>query len=186
MTASLKDKRVMVLAASGVEESSMSTIQRELVKTAAVVRVVSTEAGVLSSWTGSSFGLYFPVDEPITQALGVDFDFLVVPSGMRSIKKLSATPHSERILSSFIAGQKPMCLIGDAVELLANTGLAKGWKVTGPETSMAIMTRGEANWIGGGEYIDNILMTGDIYVAGFVDTMITHFARGTVPAKKAA
>jgi len=124
MNQSVSGKKVLVLVASGVDESVMVTIQRDLGKAGAQVKAIGAEAGLVNSWNGNGFGLYFPIDVPINQALGADYDVLVVPSGSRSVQKLANTPHSERIISSFVAAQKPMCFIGDAAVLLEKTGNA--------------------------------------------------------------
>jgi len=119
---SLSGKKVLLLASSGVDEEVMSVTQRDLTKAGAIVKTVGAEPGLINSWNGSTFGLYFPVDIQINTALGSDFDVLVVPSGSRSIQKLINNPHAERIVSSFVAAQKPMCFIGDARVLLEKTG----------------------------------------------------------------
>lgn len=174
---SLKNKKILVLVSNGVDETVMSVVQRELVKTGAAVKTVGTETGLVNSWNGNSWGLYFPVDQQIGQTLGADFDALVVPSGARSVVKLAANPHAERIISSFIAAEKPMAFIGDAVELLAKINLAKDWKVSGPERVHQIMTAAGALWQGTGESVHNALMTGDESdVQGFVVRMIAHLS----------
>lgn len=124
MNHTLAGQKVLILASSGVEESSMSSLQRDLLKAGAVIKTVATEPGLVNSWNGtaSTWGLYFPVDIQISQALGADFDILVVPNGSRSIQKLAANPHAERIVSSFVMSKKPMGFLSDAIDLLDKTG----------------------------------------------------------------
>ena len=152
MTQRLNGKKVLILVSSGVDETAMSMLQRELLHEGATIKTVGTEPGLVNSWNDKSWGLYFPVDIQISLALGSDFDLLIVPNGIRSIQKLSVNPHAERILSSFIVAQKPMCLMGDALELLAKTGNAEH------EKSANVMT-GEC--------------AGDI--SAFLQKMIEHF-----------
>jgi putative intracellular protease/amidase len=85
----------------------------------------------VNSWNNNAWGLYFPVDIQISMALGSDFDLLVVPSGTRSVQKLAANPHSERILAGFIAAKKPVCLMGEAAELLAKVDHSQSPVMTG-------------------------------------------------------
>ena len=126
MNQQLSGKKILVLVANGVDEAAVSQTQRELLKTGAVIRTAGLAPGLVNSWNVSIWGLYFPVDQQVSQTLGSDFDALVVPSGSRGIEKLAASPHTERILSSFIAARKPMVMIGDASTLFAKTGVAMG------------------------------------------------------------
>jgi putative intracellular protease/amidase len=158
MTQLLSGKKVLILVSNGVDEAAMSVVQRDLLKAGASIKTVGTEPGLVNSWNNNAWGLYFPVDIQINTALGSDFDLLVVPSGTRSVQKLAANPHSERILTSFIASKKPACLMGEAVQLLTNL-----------------------------DYSQSPVMTGDATgdVPAFVQKMIAHFA-GVEPLPLAA
>jgi protease I len=131
MTQVLSGKKVLILVSNGVDESAMSTVQRDLLKAGAVIKTIGTEPGLVNSWNGDAWGLYFPVDIQISMALGSDFDLLVVPSGTRSVQKLSANPHVERILTSFIAAKKPVCMMGEAIQLMAKLEHAHSPVMTG-------------------------------------------------------
>lgn len=156
----LTGKKVLILVSNGADEAAMSIAQRDLLKAGATIKTVGTEPGLVNSWNNNAWGLYFPVDIQISQALGSDFDLLVVPSGARSIQKLAVNPHAERIISSFVAARKPVCLMGDALELLAKTGH---------------------------EGAKDKMMTGDCVTdtQSFVQRMIAYFA-GDVPVQLAA
>lgn len=182
----LTGKKILIMVSNGVDESVMSAVQREMLKTGAVIKTCGTEPGLVNSWNNNTWGLYFPVDQQLGITLGADFDCLVVPSGTRGIAKLATNPHAERIVASFITAGKHMAFLGNAVELLAKTKLAEGWTVSGPESVMETMTTAGAKW--DEEFIctHNTLMTGDCAdLAGFIQSMIQHFA-GAGEMKQAA
>lgn len=182
----LSGLNVLVLVSNGVDEHVMSNVQRELLKAGATVKTVGTESGLVNSWNNNNWGLYFPVDQQIGQALGSDFDALIVPSGSRSIQKLATNPHAERILASFVTAQKPMAFIGNAVELLAKTELAKDWKVAGPDTSRDVMTAAGAVFEVAEEKTHTILMTGAATdIMAFIENMKPHLL-GQADVKAAA
>lgn len=173
----LAGKRILILVSNGVDESVMSAVQREMLKTGATLKTVGTEPGLVNSWNNNSWGLYFPVDQQIGQTLGADFDCLVVPSGTRSVQKLAANAHAERIIASFITAGKPMAFMGNAVELLAKVNLATGWNVSGPESVHQVMTGAGAKWSEQSPCAHNALLTGDCDdVAAFIAAMTAHFA----------
>jgi protease I len=188
MTHQLSGKKVLVLVSNGVEESVMSNVQRELLKAGAIVKTVGTETGLVNSWNSvnNGWGLYFPVDQQIGQTLGSDFDVLIVPSGARGILKLSANPHAERIAASFIAAGKPMIFMGDAVELLAKTNLAQGWKVAGPAKSRDAMVAAGAEWQEEVTAVHNAMLTGDDKeVLPFIGAIFAHIS-ASAPEMQAA
>ena len=172
----LSGKKILILVSNGVDEAAMSSIQREMLKTGAVIKTVGTEPGLVNSWNNNAWGLYFPVDQQINVTLGVDYDCLIVPSGARSMQKLATNPHAERIISSFITAVKPMAFMGNAVELLAKLDLATGWRLTGPESSHQVMAGANAQWEGTPECTHNILLTGDCAdVQAFIKSIVAHF-----------
>jgi protease I len=178
--------KVLILVSNGVDEAVMSAVQRDMLKTGAVIATVGTEPGLVNSWNNNNWGLYFPVDQQMNQVLGADYDCLIVPSGSRSVLKLAGNPHAERIISSFITAGKPMAFMGDAVELLAKINLAKGMTVAGPEGVHQVMTAAGAKWDASGQCVSGALMSGDCTdVAAFIQGMIAHFA-GQAPEMKAA
>lgn len=186
MQSAFKNLKILILVSNGVDEAVMSSVQREMLKTGAAVKTVGTENGLVNSWNNNAWGLYFPVDQHIGQTLGADYDCLIVPSGARSVQKLGTNPHTERIIASFITAGKPMSFIGDAVELLAKTDLAKGWKVSGPEKSHQIMLAAGSEWQGGDECVHNILQTGAATdLVGFIAAMLRHLS-GASEVKAAA
>ena len=124
MSIQMSGKKVLVMVSNGVDESTMSVVQREMIKIGAVVRTAGTEPGLVNSWNGKSWGLYFPVDQQISQTLGADYDCLVVPSGARGVLKLAANPHAARIITSFATAGKQMAFMGDAGELLDKIDMA--------------------------------------------------------------
>ncbi len=182
----LNGMKVLILVSNGVDEASMSNVQREMLKTGASIKTVGIESGLVNSWNNNSWGLYFPVDQTMAVTLGSDFDALIVPSGSRGIQKLAGSAHSERIIASFVEAGKPLAFVGDAVELLAKTGLAKGWNVAGPSGVKDVMTEAGANWVGSDACVHNILLSGEATdQVAFVSDIVAHF-QGNTEMKAAA
>ncbi len=118
MIQSLQGKSCLILVSNGVDEKVMSILQRDLMKTGAELKTVSTASGLVNSWNGKGWGIYFTVDANVNVTLGSDFDMLVVPSGKLSVEKLAESEHTARIISSFAMSGKPMAFLGNASSLL--------------------------------------------------------------------
>ncbi len=132
MTAMLAGKSIAILAANGFDENQMTEIQRALTALKAKVKTVAPEQGVVNGWQDNHWGHYFPVDAQIGEALGSDFDFLVIPGGERAIAKLKSNLHTRRIVNHFLEAGKPIAAIGAGCLLLALSAKASGLAVAAP------------------------------------------------------
>jgi protease I len=132
MVASLVGKSIALLAANGFDENQMTEIQRALTTAKAKFKTLAPENGVVNGWQKDHWGHYFPVDMHISEALGSDFDFLVLPGGMRAMAKLKSNLHTRRIVNHFLEAGKPIAAIGEGVSLLALSPKIVGVSVAAP------------------------------------------------------
>ncbi len=123
MTLSLAGKKIAILVANGFDENQVAEVQRGLVKVKADIRTISPEQGVVNGWQGDGWGHHFPVNVQIGEAMGSDFDMLVLPGGSRGVARLKTNLHARRIINHFIAAEKPVAAIGEGVSLLALSAL---------------------------------------------------------------
>ncbi len=143
MPLTLADQNVAILAANGFDENQVTEIQRALVRAKAHARIVSSETGVVNGWQGDGWGHYFNVDALIGEALGSDFDMLVLPGGERSTDKLKQNLHTRRIVGHFVDANKPVAAIGSGVGLLALVSNIAGRTVAAaPELRTGLETAG--------------------------------------------
>lgn len=184
----LAGKSVAILVANGFDEIEMTEAHRALIKAGATVRTVSTEQGLVNGWHGASWGHYFPVDLPLGEVLGSDFDALLLPGGSRGVAKLGQSAHTRRIVGHFLDAGKPIAAITDGVALMAVPGKLRrrSVAVTSAET-------GEAITAAGGQVVDADLVTDDNTVSirstaeveNFVAEMLKLFAGGETVAQAA-
>ncbi|HEU0117959.1 MAG TPA: DJ-1/PfpI family protein [Alphaproteobacteria bacterium] len=161
MTLTLAGKNVAILAANGFDENQMTEIQRALTKAKAVMRTVAPETGVVNGWQGEGWGHYFPVDAQINEALGSDFDILVLPGGERAIAKLKTNPHTKRIISHFMDAGKPIAAIGAGVSLLTLSDAITDRTVAAPLELQAEMRAANAITSEDPQEVDGNLLTAD-------------------------
>jgi len=177
MPVTLADKNVAILVADGFDEHQMTEIQRALTGAGARTKTVAQEPGVVNGWQGEGWGHHYPVDVPIGEALGSDFDMLVLPGGARGFPKLRQNLHAKRIINHFLEANKPIAAIGAGVALLALGDTAAGRIVAAPtelheEIQSAGLTVGEDN-----PQINGNLMTADgADLAAWVEEAVAFFA----------
>lgn len=173
--------KVAVLVANGFDEASFLKTQKMMVEMGATMRIISTNQGLVNGWEGQSWGHNYAVDAPLNTALGVDYSALVIPGGSRSLEKLKLTAHTRRFIGSFMASEKPVCVMGDAVMLMAMTEQLDGRMVTGPEECREMCTQAAAKWDDADMSVDNNLLTGladmsmwDDYASTMKDMMMQY------------
>lgn len=183
----LAGKRIAIMVANGFEETEMTEPQRALLKAGAALKTVSPEQGLVNGWHGKSWGHYFPVDWPIGEVLGADYDMLLLPGGERSITKLKQNAHTRRIVGHFLDAGKPIGAMDHGVELLAFAGKLKGQTVAATETVAAAVVED-----GGTASEQPVEICGNLITAAgldnlnsFVEQMVKTFAEAAM-VKRAA
>lgn len=172
---SLKGKSIAILVANGFDEGDFTETQKRLFGSGANVDIVSLDTGLISSWHETGWGHHFAADKSASETLAADYDILFVPSGEKSIGKLSQDDHALRIVRGFAENDKPLALSGTAVQLLADSDAADGRTVTGPSDLESTLTDAGAEWASD-ELItlDGNLLTGQSGEP-FVEAMATQF-----------
>ena len=166
------------LVSGGFIQEDLIQSQKALSETGCSVHIISPDPGVVNGWDGQNWGHHYAVDAPLNQALGVDYDFVVVPGGQRSVDKLKLTAHTKRFLGSFLETDRPAVLMDDALRLIIYSGQVEGYRVSGPALLEAEITQAAGEWQGEGVCFDRQLMTGPVNSEtrlNFVDMMVDHF-----------
>lgn len=160
MTQSLQNMNVAILMANGFDEPQFIEIQKKMQMMGASIKIVSHNQGLISGWDGQGWGHSHAVDVPLNGALGVDYDILVVISGARSFSKLSATAHTRRFVSSIVGAQKPVIVMGDAVELMSEIQQLEGLTVSCSPDSQDVCHHAGARISEDAIHVDGHVMTG--------------------------
>jgi len=122
----LLGQKIAMLVANGFSESDLIETQKAIQALGGTPRIVSMDQGLVNSWNGTGWGLNFAADQALNEALAVDFDVLIVPGGLKSAEKLKLTAHTRRFVNGFLAGNKPVFVLNEAVELLEFTETLNG------------------------------------------------------------
>jgi protease I len=144
MQKSLAGLTVAILVANGFDEIEMTAFQRAILEAGASTKIISTESSLAHGWQNKGWGHYHPVDKHLSDALAADYDVLVVPSGYRGHEKLKQTAHTRRFIGGFMMGYKPVLAMGDAVKMMAEIGILKGFMVYAPTELSASVSEGGA------------------------------------------
>lgn len=120
------DKKVLVLLAQGCEELEAVTVIDLLRR--ADVRVVT--AGLDRQPVVASRGVKLVPDTAIEDALGQEFDMVVLPGGLPGADNLANDPRVIALLQRMARAGKYTCAICAAPVVLAKAGLLAGKRAT--------------------------------------------------------
>ncbi len=180
MNKHLSGVKAAILVANGFDETQMVAAHKMLLEAGAHVRIVSSENGLVNGWVDGGWGHNFAVDAPLGTALGADYGVLVVPGGKRSLEKLNLTAHTKRFVSSFVAAEKPVAVMGDALNIMILTDQIAGRTVAGPADMHDLVLQAGGSWAEGDIHQDGNLMSGAVgdeeALQRFVRTMTEHLS----------
>ncbi len=112
--------KVAVLVANGFKLNDLIQVQKVMTEMMVGMHIISVNQGLVNAWDeqAQGWGHNYPVDTHLNSALGVDYDALVIPGGTRSIEKLKMTAHTRRFINSVMSANKPVAVMGDALEIM--------------------------------------------------------------------
>jgi catalase len=116
---SIVTRKVAVLVAAGVELGALKIIQQALAEQGASTRIVAAHLGFVST----SSGQQLPVDHTFQAMPSVMFDAVLVPGGATSAQALAANGDAVHFVLEAYRHCKPVCVIGEGVELLRTLGI---------------------------------------------------------------
>jgi len=173
----LSGKNICLLIASGFAEDQFSELQKMLNREGAKVTSVAPENGLVHGWFENGWGHYFPVDKQLNEAMGSDFDRMIIVGGSRAVEKLKANLHTRRILRHFFDAGKTIVAITDAIELLSLCDGLNGLEISAPASTLSAVKAAGAIVNGQDVTIDGPLLTlAVIDPTSWVDVILQHLA----------
>jgi catalase len=115
----IQTRKVAVVLAAGAELGAYKVIQQALQDAGAITRVVAAALGTVAS----SSGQQVPVDCTFQSMPSVMFDAVLVPGGAASAQALASNREAMQFVLEAYRHCKPLCLIGESVELLKQSGI---------------------------------------------------------------
>ncbi|MBA2965690.1 MULTISPECIES: catalase [Ramlibacter] len=112
-------RRVAVLVAPGVEIGALKIVQQVLAEHGVGTRIVAAHLGVVAT----SSGQQLPVDCCFASTASVLFDAVLVPGGASHVQALAQNGDAVHFVLEAFRHCKPICVIGDGVELLKLAGV---------------------------------------------------------------
>jgi protease I len=157
--ASLSNRKVAILTEEGFEQVELTSPKQALEEAGATVHIVSPKTGKIKAWNETDWGIEVEVDKQLSDVSPDDYDALVLPGGVLNPDKLRQNKDAIAFASAFLDEGKPVAAICHGPQLLIETGLIKGRKLTSYPSLQTDLKNAGAEWVDEEVVVDNGLVT---------------------------
>jgi len=155
----LAGKKVAILTENGFEEVELTSPKKALEDAGAQVDIVSPQQNKVKAWNGDNWSIELRVDVTLDEANPADYDAVVVPGGVINPDKMRRDERCVDFVQHFLESGKPVAAICHGPQLLIETGLLKGRKMTSFPSIKTDIKNAGATWYDKEVVVDNGLVT---------------------------
>lgn len=152
-------KRVAIITENGFEEVELTSPKKALENAGFKVDIISSEKGQVKAWNKDHWTINVPVNVKLSDANPDHYDALMIPGGVLNPDKMRMQKEYVNFAKEFMHSGKPVAAICHGPQLLIQTGLLEGRKMTSyPSIKTDIINAG-AEWQDKEVVVDNNLIT---------------------------
>jgi protease I len=179
-SASLKGKRVAILATDGFEQSELTDPRKALKEAGAQADIISLTNKPIKGWKHTGWGDSFDVTATVDEVEASDFDALLLPGGVMNPDKLRANEQAVKFVKAFFEQGKPVAAICHGPQTLIDAGVVKGRSMTSYNSIKSDLINAGAKWVDQEVVVDHGLVTSrqPSDIPAFNRKMIEEFAEG--------
>jgi len=155
----LAGKKVAILTETGFEEVELTSPKKALEDAGAQVHIVSAQKDTVKAWRDANWSIELPVDVNLDEANPENYDAIVVPGGVINPDKMRRDARYVDFVQHFLENGKPTAAICHGPQLLIETGLLKGRKMTSFPSIKTDLKNAGAEWHDKEVIVDNGLIT---------------------------
>jgi len=178
--ATLENRRVAILTEEGFEQVELTSPKMALKDAGAIVHVISPKSGKIKAWDKTNWGIEVDVDKQLDEVSPDDYDALMLPGGVLNPDKLRQNKDAVAFVSAFLDEGKPVAAICHGPQMLIETGMIKGRKLTSYPSLQTDLRNAGAHWVDEEVVVDNGLVTSrsPADLPAFNKKMLEEFAEG--------
>jgi len=152
-------KRVAILTENGFEEVELTNPKKAMEDAGIKVDILSTEQGKVKAWNHDHWSIELPVDVNLADANPFDYDALMIPGGVINPDKMRTQKEYINFAKDFMESGKPVAAICHGPQLLIETGLLGGRKMTSYPSIRTDLKNAGAEWFDKEVVVDKGLVT---------------------------
>lgn len=155
----LNNKKVALLTEEGFEQVELTSPKEALEAAGATVHIISPKSGKIKAWNETDWGIEVAVDKNLSDVSPDDYDALVLPGGVLNPDKLRQNKDAVAFVSAFLDEGKPVAAICHGPQVLIETGMISGRKLTSYPSLQTDLKNAGAEWVDEEVVVDNGLIT---------------------------
>jgi protease I len=157
--ATLSNHKIAILTEEGFEQVELTSPKAALEKAGATVHVVSPKSGKIRAWDKTNWGTEVNVDRKLSDVSPDEYDALVLPGGVLNPDKLRQNAEAVAFVASFLEEGKPVAAICHGPQMLIETDMIYGRRLTSYPSLQTDLKNAGAEWVDEEVVVDNGLVT---------------------------
>jgi protease I len=155
----LYKQKVAILTEEGFEQVELTSPKEALEKAGAIVHVISPKGGKIKAWDKTNWGITIDADKKLSDVSPDDYDALVLPGGVLNPDKLRQNKDAVAFVASFMEEGKPVAAICHGPQMLIETDMIYGRRLTSYPSLQTDLKNAGADWVDEEVVVDNGLVT---------------------------
>jgi protease I len=152
-------KKVAIITENGFEEVELTSPKKAMEDAGFQVDILSSESGKVKAWNHDHWSIELPVNGNISDAEVSEYDALMIPGGVINPDKMRINDDFVNFAKEFLESGKPVAAICHGPQLLIETGLLQGRKMTSYPSIQTDLKNAGANWVDQEVVVDQGLVT---------------------------
>lgn len=159
MAKNVEGKKVAIITENGFEEVELTKPKKALEEAGVTVHILSPQKNVVKAWDHDHWSIELPVDGQVHNANVEDYDMLVIPGGVLNPDKMRTDKDCISFVQQFLESGKPVGAICHGPQLLIETGMISGRKMTSYHSIKTDLINAGVIWEDKEVVVDNGLVT---------------------------
>lgn len=155
----LSGKKVAIITEHGFEEVELTSPKKALEDAGAEVHIVSPQPKTVKAWDHDHWSIELKVNVLMNEAKPEDYDALVIPGGVLNPDQMRVNPKCVEFARRFLEEGKPVAAICHGPQLLIETGLLNGRRMTSYPSIRTDLQNAGVEWEDKEVVVDNGLVT---------------------------
>ena len=155
----LTGKKVAILTENGFEETELTSPKKAMENAGIKVDIVSPQKSKVKAWSQDHWSVELPVNVNLADADVEDYDALLIPGGVMNPDHMRMNEQCVQFARDFMKTGKTVAAICHGPQLLIETGLLKGRKLTSYPSIKTDLKNAAADWRDREVVVDDNLIT---------------------------
>ena len=159
MARNVQGKKVAIITENGFEEVELTSPKKALEEAGVTVHILSPQKNMVKAWDHDHWSIELPVDGQLHNANVEDYDMLVIPGGVINPDKMRTDKDCISFVQQFLESGRPVGAICHGPQLLIETGMISGRKMTSYHSIRTDLINAGVIWEDKEVVVDNGLIT---------------------------